>query len=116
MNAAPEEPLVFMYRLKPGMGAEYDRAHRAVWPEILALLDAAGIYDYRIWRRGDLVVSAMRTVKGFDYASRVTATSEVQSRWTASLAHVFEQISDEDGTPLWLDLVFAHRPQEEPGP
>lgn len=36
MSPAPhrEEPLVFLYRLKPGMGPEYDRAHKAVWPEI----------------------------------------------------------------------------------
>ncbi|WP_420408442.1 L-rhamnose mutarotase [Hoeflea sp.] len=107
-----DEPLVFLYRLKPGMGPEYDRAHRAVWPEIIALLDEAGFYDYRIWRRGDLVVSSLRTRKGYSEAARVTAASAVQARWTASLSHVFEEIADESGEPLWFEQVFADRPDE----
>lgn len=104
-----EEPLVFLYRLKPDMGPEYDRAHRAVWPEIIALLDEAGFYDYRIWRRGDLVVSSLRTKWGFDHAARISAASVIQAKWTASMSHVFDEIADENGDPLWLDLVFGHR-------
>lgn len=115
MTDAParrDEPLVFLYRLKPGMGPEYDRAHQAVWHEIIALLDEAGFYDYRIWRRGDLVVSSLRTRHGYDHAAKVTAASALQARWTASLEHCFEEIADEKGAPLWLDLLFAHRPDE----
>jgi L-rhamnose mutarotase len=107
-GASREEPLVFLYRLKAGMGPEYDRAHEAVWPEILALLDEAGFYDYRIWRRGDLVVSSVRTRWGYDHAAGIAGASEIQARWTASLSHVFEQIADEAGEPLWLDLIFEH--------
>ena len=109
----PSEPLLFIYRLKPGMGEEYDRAHRAVWPEILALLDEAGIHDYRIWRHGEIVVSRMRTTQGFAHAQAVTRASDVQRRWTASLGHVFDEIADADGEPLWLDEVFSHRPAGE---
>lgn len=107
-----DEPMVFLYQLKPGMGPQYDRAHRAVWPEIIALLDKAGFYDYRIWRRGDLVISSFRTRLGYDHATAVTTASAVQARWTASLDHVFEEIVDENGDALWLDLVFEHRPDE----
>lgn len=107
-----DEPLVFLYRLKPGMGPEYDRAHQAVWPEIIALLNEAGFYDYRIWRRGDLIVSSLRTRKGYSHAAQVTAASAIQARWTASLSHVFEDIVDDSGEPLWLNLVFSHRPDE----
>lgn len=113
MSMHPPQPLVFIYRLKPGMGPEYDRAHQNVWPEIYALLDEAGIYDYRIWRRGDLVVSQMRTRNGFDHANAITSASDVQARWTASLGHVFDEIVDSSGNPLWLDLVFSHTLAED---
>ena len=67
-SRGPGEAVLFLYRLKPGMGPEYDCVHRAVWPEILDLIDEAGIYDYQIWRHGDLVVSRMRTRQGYDHA------------------------------------------------
>lgn len=109
ISKGPGEALLFIYRLKPGMGPGYDRAHQAVWPEILALIDEAGIYDYQIWRHGDIVVSRMRTREGFDHASAVTGASDVQKRWTASMSHIFQDIADADGQPLWLEEVFTHR-------
>lgn len=105
----PGEAVLFIYRLKPGMGPDYERAHRAVWPEILDLIDQAGIYDYQIWRHGDLVVSRMRTREGYDHAAAVTGASEVQARWTQSMSHIFADTADADGEPLWLDEVFSHR-------
>ncbi len=104
----PGEICRYIYRLKPGMGAAYDERHRAVWPEMLALIDAAGIYDYRIWRHDDIVVCSMRTRDGFDRAAAHTAASEIQRRWTASLSDVFAVTADGTGSPLWLHEVFAH--------
>ncbi|MCB1448156.1 MAG: L-rhamnose mutarotase, partial [Rhizobiaceae bacterium] len=68
-----------------------------------------GIYDYQIWRHGDLVVSRMRTRHGYDQASAVTGASAVQTRWTESMSHIFAEIADADGAPLWLEEVFRHR-------
>jgi L-rhamnose mutarotase len=109
ISRGPGDAVLFIYRLKPGMGPDYDRAHQAVWPEILELIDQAGIYDYQIWRHGDLVVSRMRTRDGYDHAAAVTGASEVQARWTASMRHIFADIADADGEPLWLEEVFSHR-------
>ena len=107
------DAVLFIYRLKPGMGEEYDRLHRAVWPEVLALLDEAGIYDYQIWRHEEIVVSRHRTRHGFDHARAVTAASQVQAKWTAALGHVFSEIVDASGEPLWLREVFRHRLGED---
>lgn len=104
----PDETCRYIYRLKAGMGAVYDERHRAVWPELLELIDAAGIYDYHIWRHEEIVVCSMRTKHGFDIAVACTAASEIQRRWTASLADVFAVTADADGQPLWLHEVFDH--------
>ena len=104
----PDETCRYIYRLKPGMGAVYDERHRAVWPELLALIDAAGIYDFQIWRHEEIVVCSMRTKRGFDVAAARTAASDIQRRWTASLAAVFAVTAAADGAPLWLHEVFSH--------
>ena len=36
-------------RLKPGMAAEYQAAHGAIWPEVLAMFYAAGIKQFVIY-------------------------------------------------------------------
>lgn len=107
-DTAPGEAFLYIYRLKPGMGPAYDEKHRAVWPEILELIDQAGIYDYQIWRHDEIVVCRMRARDGFRAASAATAVSDVQRRWTASMSDIFLSIGDADGEPLWLDEVFAH--------
>jgi len=117
MNSSTPGPggvCTYIYRLEPGMGPVYDERHRAVWQEVVALIDQAGIYDYRIWRHEEIVVCSMRTRSDFEAAAAITAASEIQRRWTASLADAFAVIGDEAGRPLWLTEVFAHRVSESP--
>jgi L-rhamnose mutarotase len=112
-ESAPGESVLFIYRLKPGAGPEYDRRHAEVWPELLAKIGEAGIYDYQIWRREEIVVSRLRTRHGFRAAQAVVGTSEIQRRWTAALAHLFDRIATPDGEPLWLDEVFRFGVDDE---
>lgn len=39
----------FTMRLKPGAVEEYKRRHDEIWPELSAVLRAAGISDYSIF-------------------------------------------------------------------
>lgn len=105
-DSAPGEPVLFIYRLKPGAGPEYDRRHAAVWPDLLAKIAEAGIEDYQIWRHAEIVVSRMRTRAGIRAANAVLAASDIQRAWTASLADLFAEITTPAGEPLWLDEVF----------
>ena len=43
----------FVLRVKPDRVDEYVRAHREVWPEMLAALEDAGIRNYTIFRAGN---------------------------------------------------------------
>ena len=62
------EKYAFRMKLNPGMAAEYKRRHDAIWPELVVLLQDAGVSDYSIhldeetnilfgvvWRRMDTV-------------------------------------------------------------
>lgn len=109
LSPGPGEQLCYVYRLRPGAEQEYERRHEQIWPELSALLDEAGIYDYSIFRRDLLLICVLRTRRGFAHASQVTGASQVQRRWTESLSHLFDQIADADGEPLWAHRVFRHR-------
>ncbi len=113
-SAGPGEQVCYLYRLRPGAEDEYERRHAEIWPAMFALLDEAGIYDYHIYRHGLLLICVLRTRHGYPYARRVTEGSSVQEQWTRSLAHLFAQIADADGAPLWAYPVFHHagRPPE----
>jgi L-rhamnose mutarotase len=98
----------FIYRLASEAGPEYDARHAEVWPEMRQLLAAEGIHDYRIFRRGDLVISVLRSTDDFAETRARLAASAVQQRWSASLAHLFAETQDERGLPLFAEEVFRH--------
>lgn len=104
MTRSVDEQVCCIYRLKPGMGPEYDRRHSFVWPEVLTLIRASGIHDYSIFRRGELVISVYRVPEGAPDVSE--RGGEIQARWTQSMAHIFEEIVDADGESLWARRIF----------
>ena len=102
------ERVCLVYELRDGAEAEYEERHRDVWPEMLALLDDAGISDYSIFRRGTTLMCFMKANPDFATASAMLARSGIQQRWTRSLADLFARITDEDGRPLLGQEVFRH--------
>ena len=83
------ERMAFCLRLKKGTGEAYDKAHRAVWPEMLALLKRAGISEYSIYRREELVVLSMR-VEDFGKTWDAIERDPVNTRWQEMMAQYFE--------------------------
>lgn len=81
--------VAFCLRLKKGVGEAYDQAHQAVWPEMLALLKRAGIAEYSIFRREELLVLSMR-VEDFDATWDAIERDPVNTRWQKSMAQYFE--------------------------
>jgi len=49
----------------PGMIAEYEAHHRAVWPETLAALRGIGVVRMRIWRLGARLFMVYEAPDGF---------------------------------------------------
>jgi L-rhamnose mutarotase len=78
----------FTLRLRPGAAEAYEAAHRAVWPEMLVLLKRAGISEYSIYRRDDLLILALRT-DDFEAAWSKIDQDPVNLRWQAAMAPYF---------------------------
>ena len=81
----------FMLRLRPGAADAYEAAHRNVWPEMLALLKNAGISEYSIYRRDNLLILALRT-DDFDATWSRIENDPVNLRWQAAMAPYFAPI------------------------
>lgn len=75
--------------LKPGCEAEYDRAHREIWPEMLAMLHGSGITQYSIFRAGRTVFGCMDTPDIAATRAHIAA-SPVNARWQAEMTKLVE--------------------------
>ncbi len=93
--------------LKPGMKEEYKRRHDAIWPEMVALLKAAGIRNYTIWNVGDELFGYYECEKGLDYAASVQAESPIVDKWNQYMEDVMTMPLDPDtGVQPKLERMF----------
>lgn len=79
----------FLLRLKPGTGPDYDKAHAAVWPEMLALLKSVGISEYSIFRRDELLFLYMHVDGDFDAMWDRIDRDPVNRKWQQAMAAYF---------------------------
>lgn len=95
MNPNPEsvddQPLkhyAFILRLRPGAAEAYEKAHREIWPEMLAMLKRGGISDYSIYRRDELLILTLRAAD-FEATWSRFDDDPVNIRWQQTMAPLF---------------------------
>jgi L-rhamnose mutarotase len=81
----------FRLRIKAGKEAEYDEAHRQVWPELLAKLKEVGISNYSIFRREQDLFLFMH-VADFNAAWRALDADPINLKWQQYMAPLFEPV------------------------
>ena len=77
----------FPSAVAPGTEEAYDKAHAEVWPEMLALLKRAGISEYSIFRRDQLLLTMH--VENFDQTWARIEDDPVNTRWQQAMAPYF---------------------------
>ncbi|MES1935870.1 hypothetical protein C27AD_05933 [Salinisphaera hydrothermalis C27AD] len=97
----------FEMQLHPGQVAEYRRRHDAIWPELIDLLRAAGIRDYRIFCNEDTgrLFAVMHLVK--DHRVDELPGHEVMQRWWRTMADIME--TRPDNAPVEVPLTEMFR-------
>ena len=86
--------IAFLLRLKQGMGPEYDKAHAAVWPEMLDLLKRSGISEYSIFRRDELLFLCMHIEGDFDTMWDKIDQDPVNQRWQRAMGAYFVPVPE----------------------
>ncbi len=79
--------------LRDGQEDAYEKEHAAVWPDLLAALQAAGIRDWTIWRSGRLLVHVVDT-DDFAGAMDRLAGDPVNARWQEHMAAFVDHFED----------------------
>ncbi len=94
-----------LIRLKPEHRDEYIRYHAAVWPAVLATIEACHIRNYSIYLH-DGVLFAYFEYHGEDYASdmrRMAADPETQ-RWWSIMDPMQEPLPDAPAGKRWTEI------------
>ena len=108
--------VAFLLQIKHGKIEEYERAHRHVWPEMIRELEAAGVTEYSIFRRGLQLFLTMR-VADFEETQRLLAKSEVNRQWQRTMAPLFDPVPGKDASEAFamMQEVF-YMPGTASGP
>lgn len=103
------EKYAFKMRLTPGQRDEYQRRHDEIWPELVALLKAAGVADYSIHldeETNTLFGVLWRTTPhGMDALPQ----HPVMQKWWAHMADIMETNASNEPVAVPLITVF-HMP------
>jgi L-rhamnose mutarotase len=81
--------VAFRLRIRAERIAEYEAAHRRVWPELLRLLKEVGISQYSIFRHGTDLFFYMH-VDDFEKAWQQLDAADVNRRWQKEMEPLFE--------------------------
>ena len=98
----------FTLNLNPDKIAEYEASHRAVWPEMLALLTVCGVSRYSIFRRGTQLFLTF-TCEDFERAWSEIEKSPVNARWQEAMAPYFAPMDERkpgERFPLWEEVFY----------
>ena len=98
----------FKMQLKPGVIDEYRRRHDEIWPELSALLTAAGICDYSIFLDEDtLALFAVLKLRE-DNDRDALPDHPLMKKWWDYMAPLMEVEADNRPKDWSLPLIFHH--------
>jgi L-rhamnose mutarotase len=96
MTTTSPQRVCFELRIRPDLIDEYVERHRAVWPEMLAEIAAAGRRNYSIFLGDGGRLIGYYETDDDEAAQAYLANSPVAARWEAEMAAFFAGL---DGRP-----------------
>lgn len=98
----------FILKVKKDRLDEYKRRHSEVWPEMLQALRETGWHNYSLYMRADGLLFGYLETEDFAAAKAGMAKREVNTRWQAEMADLFESLEGQkpDEAMMPLEEVF----------
>ena len=96
----------FKMKLKPGCEVEYEKRHRAIWPELVELLKATGVSEYSIfWDKETNLLFAVQE-QGGESGSQDLGTDPIVKKWWDYMADIMEVNPDNSPVSIPMKEVF----------
>ena len=93
-------------KLKPGCEVEYEKRHRAIWPELVKLLKEIGVSDYYIfWDKETNLLFAVQE-QGGESGSQDLGTNPIVKKWWDYMADIMDVNPDNSPVSIPLKEVF----------
>jgi L-rhamnose mutarotase len=83
------ERVCFLLQVRADRLDEYRARHRAVWPDMLEALSAAGWRNYSLFLRPDGLLVGYLETEDFAAAQAAMEATGVNARWQADMAEFF---------------------------
>jgi L-rhamnose mutarotase len=100
------ERICFLMQVRPEALEEYTRRHAEVWPEMREALSEAGWRNYSLFSTGDGTIVAYCEADDFKAALAAMQGRDVNSRWQAEMAPMFQVEAAPDGQIEPLSEIF----------
>jgi L-rhamnose mutarotase len=89
--------ICFLMDVIPGQEPEYERRHAEIWPDLVAELQAAGVRNYTLFRRGTQVIAYAECHPDAATAFGKAGATDVNRRWALWFTDVLARHTDDDG-------------------
>ena len=98
--------VAFAMKLKPGFEAEYRRRHDAIWRELVAALEAAGVSDYSIFLEESTgTLFAVQKLEDHNTAD-LLPSKEIVRKWWSYMADIMETNPDQSPASVPMREMF----------
>jgi len=78
-----------VFRIRPELLEEYEKAHDEIWPEMATAITESGIRNYSIFFRGDGTLFAYLECDDIQVAFESMRRRPVNARWQAAMERFF---------------------------
>ena len=96
----------FKMKLKPGFEEEYKKRHDEIWPELVKVLEEAGVSDYAIYLDNETnTLFAFQKLKDHNLSAEL-AEKPIVKKWWAFMEEVMETNPDKSPVCISLKEVF----------
>ena len=96
----------FTFEIYPDKADEYKKRHDEIWPELVELIQSAGLKNYSLFRRGSQIIAYVECHPDIETAFGKIAGNEINARWAAWFEDVILSLVDEDGDLYWAEEVW----------